>query len=231
MTGTVAFVGGAGGVGTTRTTLGCARLLAGEGLDTAVLDAAYGTQGLADRVRGRIDPDVTELCLTDRPLEAGLIDLDASGAGRLAVCPARAPYERLARAKTVEAAERFEALVAEAARGFDRVLVDTPPLATNPAVAAVSAVEAVAVVADADRAADAVPRTEDRLADVGHGDGTTTVVTGAETHPDADATVPTVAPELSSDERAEGFGDVVEAVFGVTVERPESDGLLDGVLT
>ena len=85
MSETVAFVGAAGGVGTTRVTLSCAELLARNGHDTAVLDAAYGTQGLADRISGPIDPDMTRLCLDETPLEGGLIGRSIDGAGRLAV--------------------------------------------------------------------------------------------------------------------------------------------------
>jgi septum site-determining protein MinD len=226
--GSVAFVGAAGGVGTTTLTLGCGRALASEGHDTAVLDAAYGTQGLSDRVSDRIDPDMTALCLEETPLEAGLIDREIDGAGRLAVCPARAPFERLARAKTADAAERFEERIGEAKRHFEFVLVDAPPVATNPAVAAVSAAETVAIVADGDRAEDAVPRTEDRLADVGV-DPSVTVVTRTDDHPDADVSVPPLegAP---IEEAAEGaLSEVLSATAGVAIERAETDGLLGGV--
>jgi len=134
-----ALVGAAGGVGTTRLSLECAAAVAGAGRDIAVLDAAYGTQGLADHVPGRIDPDMTALCVDDAPLGDGLVDLDVAGAGRLSVCPARAPFERLARAKAPTAAEAFADRIAEATRAFDAVLVDVPPVAANQAVAAVSA--------------------------------------------------------------------------------------------
>ena len=162
----LALVGAAGGVGTTRLTLEAGTLLARDGRDVAVLDAAYATQGLADLTPGRLEPDMTALCLDDTPLETALRDRSLDGAGRLAVCPARAPFERLARAKTPEAAEAFEDRIAEAARAFDHVLVDVPPVAANQAVAAVSAADAVAVVADAARADDAVPRARDRVGTV-----------------------------------------------------------------
>lgn len=225
---TVAFVGAAGGTGTTRTTLESATLLAGEGRDVAVLDAAFGTQGLADATPGRVDPDATALYLGDEPLETGLVDVDVDGAGRLAVCPARAPFERFARAKSPEAAESLETRLDEAARAFDHVLVDTPPIASNPAVAAVDAVETVAVVADAERAAAAVPRMEDRLADVGVVESVT-IVTQTDEHPDADATVPVLEadlPAVEADEDADAaFVDVVDASMDVHVEREAPDGL------
>ena len=113
---TAAFVGAAGGVGTTRTTLETAVALAVDGADVAVFDAAYATQGLGDHLSGRLDPDLTAL-LTDRaeaPLSSGLVDFavdpdrDLDVVGRVACCPADAPFERLARAKTVAAARRLE---------------------------------------------------------------------------------------------------------------------------
>ena len=225
---TLAFVGAAGGVGTTRLTLETATLLARDGRDVAVLDAAYATQGLADHTPGRIDPDMTVLCLEDRPLEAGLLDRRLEAAGRLAVCPARAPFERLARAKTPEAAEAFEDRIAEAERAFDHVLLDVPPVAANQAVAAVSAADAVAVVADAARARDALPRARDRLVDIGV-NPTATVVTRTDGHPDADAVVPaleaeTPAVETQTEARAV-VGDVLAAAMDISVEGEESGGL------
>lgn len=231
MAGIVALVGAVGGAGTTTLTLECGKLLAQAGHDTAILDAAHGTQGLADRVSGRIEPDMTALCLDETPLESGLIDLPIDGPGRLAACPARAPFERLARAKTVDAAERFEERIAEAARHVEFVLVDVPPVATNPAVAAVSAAETVAIVADDDRAAAAVPRTRDRLTDVGV-ESSVTVVTRADEHPDADVTVPSVegaAPQGSDSTGNDALAALVEATTGVTIEREEGNQLLEHV--
>ena len=74
-TDTLALVGAAGGAGTTRLALESATLLAREGRDVALLDAAYATQGLADHTPGRIDPDMTALCVDDHRLETGLVDL------------------------------------------------------------------------------------------------------------------------------------------------------------
>lgn len=228
VTDTVAFVGAVGGAGTTRTTLECAALLSSEGRDVAVLDAAYATQGLADRTPGRLDPDVTALCLDETPLAEGLVDLDVDGGGRLAICPARAPFERLARAKRPEAAAAFGDRIAEAVRAFDHVLVDTPPVAANQAVAAVTSVDRTAVVCDADRAAAAVPRTEDRLADLGAPDPVT-VVTLTLDHPDADVTVPTLDDEWpavdEADDARDAVADVLEATVGVEVEREDDGGL------
>lgn len=81
VTDTCAFVGAVGGAGTSQLTLECAGLLAREGRDGAVLDATFGTQGLADRTPGGINPDVTALCLEAAPLADGLVDLDVGGPG------------------------------------------------------------------------------------------------------------------------------------------------------
>lgn len=165
---TLALVGAAGGVGTTRLTLEIGATLARGGRDVAVLDTAYATQGLGDHCPGRIDPDITAQATEDDPLT--LFDHPATEdlTGRLALCPARAPFARIARAKTPEAAQRLEGLVGEAADRFDHVLVDTPPVAANQAVAAVTCADRVALVTPATRrGADALPRMADRLVDVG----------------------------------------------------------------
>jgi cellulose biosynthesis protein BcsQ len=212
MTETLAFVGATGGAGTTRLTLEAATLLARGGRDVAVLDAAYATQGMARWVRGRLDPDVTAL-VTDAaedPLAAGLVDLEVDVAGRVRCCPARAPFERLARAKAPAAAERFETRVDEATTLADVVCLDVPPVAANQAVAAVNAADRVAVVAPAtDRGADAVGRMEGVLADVGAG-ADAVVATRGELDV-ADASVPTAEREASPT-TADGDGAFVDGV-------------------
>jgi septum site-determining protein MinD len=224
----LALVGAAGGTGTTCLTLECATLLARDGRDVAVLDAAYATQGLADHTPGRIDPDMTAACIDDVPIRDALVDRDIEAAGRLAVCPARAPFERLARAKTTEAAEAFERRLAEATRAFDHVLVDTPPIAANQAVAAANAADRVAVVCDEGRAVDAVPRMRDRLEDVDT-PADATVVTHSDNHPDADATVPafeTDPPAVTADRTVrEAVAEVLATALEITIEPAESDGL------
>jgi cellulose biosynthesis protein BcsQ len=170
---TAALVGTVGGAGTTRTTVEVAAALAADGDAVAVLDAAYATQGLSDYLPGTLRPDATALVTdaADQPLSAGLFEFpfDRGGVpGRVACCPAAAPFERLARAKRPGAAERFEGRVREAADRFDVVLVDVPPVASNQAVAAVDACERTVLVAPAtDRGADAIQRTDARLADLG----------------------------------------------------------------
>ncbi|WP_255194871.1 MinD/ParA family ATP-binding protein [Halorarius litoreus] len=163
-----AFVGTTGGAGTTRVTVEVAATLARDGDDVAILDAAYATQGLADHVQGRIDPDVTALVTEEWPLDDGLVELPVETSGRVVAAPAYAPFERLARAKTPDAARRFERLAETAAREYDAVLVDTPPIAANQAVAAVTVADRVALVTPGTtRGTDALARMRDRLADVG----------------------------------------------------------------
>lgn len=209
---TAALVGATGGAGTTRLAVELGATLARDGRDVAVLDADFDTQGLARHVSGRVDPDVTELLVGDRPwaddrrsgdgeslsedvFGDALYDHEASADldGRLALCPAHAPFERLARAKTVEAAQRFETLLADATTRFDHVLVDAPLVAANQAVAAVTAAERVAVVTPAsERGVDAVQRTRGRIADVGANANVVVATRAGPDHPvrSADAVVP-----------------------------------------
>lgn len=191
---TVALVGALGGAGTTRLTVEIGAILSEVGYDVALLDAAFATQGLADYVSGRIDTDLTALVTDDGDLSGALYDIEA-GDGRLAVCPASAPFERLARAKTAGAAERFEARIGEAALSHDVVIVDVPPVAANQAVAAVTACDRRCVVTpDTRRGADGLARMEGRLADVG-AEVDAVVATFADeerTVEEAVATIPTV---------------------------------------
>jgi len=118
---TLALVGATGGAGTTRTAVELAALGARDGRDVAVVDAAFTTQGLSEYVSGRIGTDLTTLVTdeTGASLSAGTYPIarwetEAPAAtaaaatpgppGRADVIPARAPFERVARAKTAEAA-------------------------------------------------------------------------------------------------------------------------------
>ncbi|AQL42507.1 cell division inhibitor [Halorientalis sp. IM1011] len=190
---TLALAGAVGGAGTTRTTVEFGATLARAGRDVALLDAAFATQGLAAHVPGRIDPDVTALCTGEGGLRDGLVALGLDTPGRLAACPARAPFERLARAKTPDAARRFEEVLDSAADRFDHVLVDTPPVAANQAVAAVTSADRVALVAPAtERGLDRLPTMRDRLHDL---DAPVDAVIGTRADPGgtvepADATIP-----------------------------------------
>jgi cellulose biosynthesis protein BcsQ len=192
---TAALVGATGGAGTTRLAVELGATLARDGRDVAVFDTAFATEGLARHVSGRIDPDLTGLVTEELPLANGLYEHPATDdlSGRLDLCPARAPFERLARAKTADAAQRFEDVLDSAAEEFDHVLVDTPPVAANQAVAAVTAAERVAVVAPAtERGVDAVQRVRGRVADVGASVDAVIANRADDDHPlrSADAAVP-----------------------------------------
>ncbi|SHH14922.1 P-loop NTPase family protein [Halobaculum gomorrense] len=182
----LALVGAVGGAGTTRTAVECAAALARDERAVAVLDAAYATQGLSEVVPGRINPDGTELCLDpERPLTDGLYDLDCPVDGRIALAPAHAPFERLARASVPDAAQALADRVNEAAARFDHVIVDVPPIATNPAVAAVHAVDRVAIVApDTAHGAEGRRRQREALRDIDAPDADPASVTVAKANAD-----------------------------------------------
>jgi len=220
-----AFVGATGGAGTTRTVVEVASALAADGRDIVIFDAAFATQGLADYVEGRIDPDITRLLVgvdggtsaadTRTDLTAGLYEFDAGDVpGEVAICPTHAPFTRLARAKSTAAAERFESLVETAAGQFDHVLVDVPPIAANQAVAAVNVADTVAVVAPAStRGTEGVQRCHERLADVGS--GASLVVSTRGDLETADVTIPaTDADDVASAPACLTGGD-----FGAAIER------------
>lgn len=165
---TAALVGATGGAGTTRLTVETAAALARGGRRVAVFDAALGTQGLARYVEGRIDTDATDLVTTEEVTPAAAMEgFPTAGPGELLVCPASAPFGDVAAAKSTEAAQRLESTVREAGVAFDNVLVDAPPVASNPPVAAVTAADRVALVAPGtDRGVDGVQTQRARLADV-----------------------------------------------------------------
>jgi len=190
---TLALVGATGGAGTTRTAVELAAIGARGGDDVAVVDAAFTTQGLSEYVAGRIDPDLTALLTddTDAPLSAaaypvaGTRDDARSGsgrergeigddsdaltlAGRVDAVPARAPFERVARAKTAEAARKLEQRIDEAATTYDAVVVDAAPAGSNEAVAAATSTDRAAAVRPATaHGSDATQRLRGRIADVG----------------------------------------------------------------
>lgn len=167
---TIAAIAGAtGGAGATRLTVETGATLARAGRSVALVDVAFATQGLAQHVPGRIDEDLVDQVTDDdpRPVDAA-VHLATDTPGRLAACPSRAPFEALARAKTAGAAERLGTVLDRLDDAFDRVLVDVPPVATNPAVGAVTEADRIAAVAPGtQRGVDALQRTRARLTDVG----------------------------------------------------------------
>lgn len=231
---TVALVGAAGGVGTTRLSVESAATLARAGWDVAVFDAAFATQGLAAYIDGRIDEDVTALATGAAELEQARYGLGLDTPGYVDICPARAPFERLARAKTAGAAERFEQQVAAASLSYDAVIVDTPPVAANQALAAVNTADAVGLITtDNERGADAYALAHDRLADIGHPASTVIANRSSNDGPlDADVSVPESAVKRSRDRPtslqnetpfAPAVATAVERLFDVSLDL-EFDG-------
>jgi len=191
---TVAVTKAVGGAGATRTALELATTLARDGRSVAVLDVDFATQGLAATVPGPIEDDITAVLTEQASLEDATVEVGADLDGSVAVAPARAPFERLARAKTQAAARGLEDLLAGAAGHFDRVLVDVPPVTTNPAVAAVTSVDRVAAVTVAsERGVDALQQLRERLADVDAAPGIALANRADDDHPvdGADVALPT----------------------------------------
>jgi cellulose biosynthesis protein BcsQ len=188
---TAALVGVAGGAGATRLATETAAVLARDGASVGVFDAAFATQGLSQHVAGRIDPDATAVLTDDAAPAEARHDLTPDAPGDLAVYPAFAPFTRLAGAKTTEAARRLETALEDLAATHDYVLVDTPPVAANQAVAAVTASDAVAAVTPpGDRGTDSLQRVRGRLADVGADCDLVVANRQSETPPAADLAVP-----------------------------------------
>lgn len=242
MTNVCSLVGAAGGVGTTRLTYECAALLAATGRSVAVFDAALDTQGLAAYVDGRLEADATALLANEVKLEAALHHHPLDVSGQIAICPASGPFERLARAKTAGAANRFEDHLAATALSHDVVLVDTPPIGANQSIAAVNAADrTVVVVPDSPRGEHALALTRERLADLGcsaaavvanRADG---VLDADVSVPPADVTAPTACPACLPLSKGDAFTRAVAAVVEDALSVPlevdwEPQGRLNGLL-
>lgn len=236
-----AFVGATGGAGTTRLTVESAALLAATGRSVAVFDAAVQTQGLAAYTDRRIEADLTSLLTEEADLDATLYGMGLDLPGAVNLCPAWAPFERLARAKTAGAANRFEQQLAAAAISHDVVLVDTPPIGGNQAIAAVNAADRVGIVApDTGRGRDGVALARERLADIGIEDDAVIANRSTEETIDAAARVPEIeatdadsAPScVPADEQfTPAVLDVVAQLVGIDLdlELPDS-GRFSGLL-
>lgn len=252
---TLAMVGATGGAGTTRTAVELATIGARNGHDVAVIDAAFTTQGLSAYVTGQIDTDCTALITDkrDEPLSAATYPIrgvDAAAStqeiasfGIAAAIPARAPFERLARAKTAEAAQRLERRIDEAATSYDAVIIDTAPVGSNEAVAAVTTADRVAAVfPSTPHGHDALQRLRGRIADVGGSVDSTIAVardTGDDVTTAADAATvtlpPTDAAVVDHPTALTGAGSYTEAIaavyldaFDTTIDLEfDSSGVLD----
>lgn len=246
MTGTtLALVGATGGAGTTRLAVEFAGTLARTGRDVALVDAAYETQGLRRYVGEQPRPDLTTVLVEDREPNSAFLPLDLDVPGTVVAAPASAPFERLARAKTASAARAFERVVGDAAQANDVVLLDTPPLAANQAVAAVSSADRVVAVApDTPRGRDGLALCRGRVRDVGSSlDAVLATPVGSEDGDGLRAPDATLSPlpggpasaPTSVDPTAPGAAAVAAALgpaLGVEFETPTaSDGGLGGLLS
>lgn len=236
-----ALVGATGGAGTTRLTVETAGVLASAGRDVAIFDAAVQTQGLASYAETEIQADITALLTGAATLDSALVEQPTELPGTLSICAASAPFERLARAKTAGGAKQLEQQLAAAALSHDVVLIDTPPIGGNQAVAAVNAADQVAVVTpDSVRGRDGLALARERLADIGVSE--LTVIANrsdgsldADVHiPEVETTDPRECPSaVPADEQfTPAVIELIEAVLGVTpeIEIPDSGrfaGLLD----
>jgi cellulose biosynthesis protein BcsQ len=237
-----ALAGATGGAGTTRLTLETGALLARTGERVAVFDAAFDTQGMVDHVEGRVEADAVDLVTDDavEPADA-MVEQPTAGEGALHLAPARAPFAGIARGKTEGAAQSFESTLRAAADRFDRVLVDTPPLGANQAVAAVTAADRVSVVAPATtRGIDALQNVRGRIEDVdatvdatvGNRHATATVVESAfdVVVPEHPETVPSAVPVADDEDGA--FAQTIAAVARVAVGAdPDVEFDADGYLS
>ncbi len=235
------LVGATGGAGTTRLTVESAALLAATGRSVAVFDAAVQTQGLAAYTDGRIDSDLTALLTGEAELDETLYEMDLDLPGTVSLCPAHAPFERLARAKTAGAANRFEQQLAAAAISHDAVLVDTPPIGGNQAIAAVEAADRVGIVApDTHRGNDGLALAQERLADIGHA-ATVVLANRADDGPveanvavpESSVTAPREAPACvpTNEQFTPAVAAAVEQLLGVDIDiEPEESGRLSGLL-
>lgn len=236
-----ALVGATGGAGTTRLTVESAALLAATGRSVAVFDAAVQTQGLAAYTEGRIDNDLTALLTGEADLDDVLYEMELELPGTVSLCPARAPFERLARAKTAGAANRFEQQLAAAAISHDAVLVDTPPIGGNQAIAAVEAADCVGIVApDSHRGNDGLALAQERLADIGHA-ATVVIANRADNGPveadvavpESSVTTPREAPActLADDRFTPAIAGAVEQLLELDIDiEHEESGRLAGLL-
>ncbi|MFW5916904.1 MAG: ParA family protein [Halorubrum sp.] len=252
---TLALVGATGGAGTTRTAVELAAIGARGGRDVAVVDAAFTTQGLSEHVSGRIGTDLTALITDETGASLSAATYPIGGGddrvvglpGRADAVPARAPFERVARAKTAEAARKLERRIDEAATAYDAVIVDAAPAGSNEAVAAVTAVDRVETVRPATaHGRDALQRLRGRIADVGGSvDGSIAVRAGVGsgrgaqgngTIEDVDSVLPAVDPAIAAaPTAATGTGDYArtaadayERAFGTSLGIEfEEPGLVD----
>ncbi|MFC7059336.1 ParA family protein [Halovenus salina] len=226
MTRIVAVVGTAGGVGTTRLTVECGATLARTGRDVALVDADFSTQGLRSYVDADVEADVTALLTEEASLGDVLYDIstDTEEGWSLRRHEPRSNGCAGTDSGRGTAAERQ---LAASSLSHDVVLVDTPPLTGNHAVAAVNAAERVALVAgDTPRGRDGLALLRGRLQDIG-ASGDVVLRNRATGHlsegigiPESDETTATNAPSCPTPDSdfAPAVADAVEAMLDISLD-------------
>lgn len=251
----VALVGATGGSGTTRTAVELATSVARNSLSVLVIDAAFATQGLSEFVTGRITPDVTTLITAEpsTPVQSSTVQPSSiaeaiqsdenrtessNSPGTIEFLPSYAPFERIARAKTPAAAERFEELAEEASEWYDIILLDVPPVAANQAIAAVTVADTVVgITPGSEHGRDALVRLRERLADLDTALDASICVDLHDTGPisTTDHSIPqteyalSAAPTCLTDDRyGEALVDVAAACLGYSFDIEfDSSGVTD----
>ncbi len=217
---TTALVGATGGAGTTRLTMELAGTLARNGQQVLVLDVAFDTQGLSRYVAEPVTPDITHVLLDEAPIEEARYPVEIPVSGAVTVVPAAAAFERLARAKRVEPARRLEEIVETAQGHYDQVLIDTPPIGSNPAVAAVTTSDTVGIVTPATTwGQDALFMMQGRIDDIGS-DWTVAIGTQSDRQLDGlDVVVPELPPlEGTSPTTTDPSATGVQAIDEIAIE-------------
>ena len=165
--GVVALTGAAGGAGTTRLSVEAASHLTARGESTVVVDVDFATQGLADYVPEQVTTDVTEALCDRTPLTDVTASLAVDHTPRPRAVPSFAGLSRVAAAMEAGCAKYLGEQLTELADAFDHVLLDTPVPVTNPAIAAVTTADTVAVVFPrSPRGIESLHRTEGFLHDI-----------------------------------------------------------------
>ncbi len=173
-------------------------MLAAADRSVLLLDVDADIQPLARYTPGAIDSDLSQVLLGDATLEEATYPIQVAG-DHIAVSPFRAPFARLARAKASEAAQQLSPILEAAATRYDHVIVHTPPIGSNPAVAAVTEASTVGIATRADEyGLDALYTMQGRIEDIG-AEWTTTLATGRNKHADAvDVVLPDIVPGMSA---------------------------------
>lgn len=240
---TVAFVGAAGGVGTTRLTVECGATLARTGRNVGIFDSAFHTQGLRDYPDSTGTRDATALATGEATLAETLAMCTPSLSGELALCPATATTNQLTQATSPDAAERFATTIAGASLSRDAVFIDVSPTITPVSRAMLKIADLIVLVTtETPRGARALSRHQQRLRELGHPADCVLFNHADESPPDAIAVptstqsdpydCPTCATPGSDESFARAVTGAVESLFGISIQQSEpSSGLVGRLLS